>query len=78
MPKITDSELEQLNLLKQDSLEIASILGDLNFQKTVLEIQIEDQKQKVKDLKAKELVFFEKLRELYGNVTINISTGEFN
>ena len=78
MAKITDSELEQLKLLKQDSLEIASILGDLNFQKIVLDIQIEEQKQKVKDLKEKELVFFDKLRELYGNVTINISTGEFN
>ena len=40
--KITEDELAKLNLLKQDALEVASTLGELNYQKTILELQIEE------------------------------------
>jgi hypothetical protein len=75
--KITEEELKRIELLKQDSLEIASILGELNYQKTVLELQIEDQTNKIKEVKSRELSLFNDLREKYGNVSINITTGEF-
>ena len=75
--KITEEELKRIELLKQDSLEIASILGELNYQKTVFELQIEDQTNKIKELKSRELSLFNDLREKYGNVSINITTGEF-
>ena len=75
--KITEEELKRIELLKQDSLEVASILGELNYQKTVLELQIEDQTNKIKEIKSRELSLFNDLREKYGNVSINITTGEF-
>jgi len=75
--KITDDELKRLELIKQDALEIASVLGELNYQKTVLQIQIEDQTIKIKEIKLREQSLFNDLQEKYGNVSINITTGEF-
>jgi hypothetical protein len=75
--KITDDELKRLELIKQDALEIASALGELNYQKTVLQIQIEDQTIKIKEIKSREQSLFNDLQEKYGNVSINITTGEF-
>jgi len=75
--KITDLELAKLNLLKQDAVEVASALGELNYQKTILELQIEDLTSKIKEIRTREFDFFEQLRNTYGTVSININTGEF-
>lgn len=75
--KITEDELAKLNLLKQDAFEVASALGELNYQKTVLELQIQDLTNKIKDIRSREFNFFQSLRDTYGTVSININTGEF-
>ena len=75
--KITEDELQQLNLIRQDALETASTLGELNYQKIILDIQIEQQVVKIKDIRSREEIFFSDLREKYGNVSINIATGDF-
>jgi len=75
--KITQDELSRLNLLKQDALEVASALGELNYQKTILDLQIEDLKERIKEIRSKEFTFFQELRETYGVISININTGEF-
>lgn len=77
MGKLTDNELERLHLIRKDSLEIASTLGELQYQKTVLELMMDDQKEKIKLLKKSEAKFFEELKDKYGNININIETGEF-
>jgi hypothetical protein len=77
MAKLTENELERLHQVRKDSLEIASALGELQYQKTVLELLMEDQKQKIKDLKKSESLLFEELKDKYGNININIETGEF-
>ena len=75
--KITEDELAKLNLLKQDAFEVASALGELNYQKTVLELQIQDLTNKIKDIRSREFSLFQDLRDTYGTVSININTGEF-
>jgi hypothetical protein len=77
MTKLTENELERIHQVRKDSLEIASALGELQYQKTVLELLMEDQKEKIKDLKKSERLLFEELKDKYGNVNINIETGEF-
>ena len=77
MAKLTENELERLHQVRKDSLEIASALGELQYQKTVLELLMEDQKEKIKQLKKSEAKLFEELKEKYGNININIETGEF-
>ena len=62
MTKITDDELQRLNLLKQDALEVASTLGELTYQKVSLELEIEKQKKIVERIKNTETQIFEELR----------------
>jgi hypothetical protein len=78
MEKITEDELKRIELIKQDSLEIASALGELTYQKIVIESQIDQQKLKIAEVKKQESSLFEDLRNKYGNITVNIETGEIN
>ena len=77
MAKLTENELERLHQVRKDSLEIASALGELQYQKTVLELLMDTQKEKIKELKKSETLLFEELRGKYGTININIETGEF-
>lgn len=77
MGKLTDTELQLIQLIKNDALEVASTLGELNYQKITLELQIEEEKKKIKDIKAREATVLQDLKDKYGNVSINIETGEF-
>jgi len=77
MGKITDEEKTQLESLKQQTLEVASILGELGYQKIIIDHQLDFQKQRVLKIREEEAVLFEDLRSKYGNVSINIETGEF-
>jgi predicted nuclease with TOPRIM domain len=76
--KLTESEFAKLQELKKSNSDIILTLGELNFQKTILEFQIEDQSEKIKDLKKEESILFEQLRQSYGNVVVNIETGELS
>jgi len=76
--KLTDSEFAKLQELKKSNSDIILTLGELNFQKTILEFQIEEQSQKIKDLKKEESILFEQLRQSYGNVVVNLETGELS
>jgi hypothetical protein len=77
MGKLTDTELQLVQLIKRDALEVASTLGELGYQKMSLELLIEEERKKVKDIKEREARVLEDLKTKYGNVSINIETGEF-
>jgi hypothetical protein len=77
MQNISDTELQRIQLIKKDALEIASSLGELQYQKITIELLIDEETQKIKELKKDEKKLFEELRDKYGNVNINIETGEF-
>lgn len=77
MAKITDEELKKITDLKQEVSQLIYSLGELQYQKVGLE-QIELQlKDKVKQVKLQENQVLNDLKEKYGNVSINIETGEF-
>lgn len=78
MGRITDDELQRVNLIKQDALEVASALGELTYQKLSIELDIDKQKRLIDQIKTRESQIFEELKAKYGNVSINIDTGEFN
>lgn len=77
MGKITDEEKSKLQSLKQQTLEVASILGELNYQKILIDHQLDLQKDRLLKIREEETTLFEGLRSTYGNVSINIETGEF-
>jgi hypothetical protein len=78
MASLTTEELSKINLIKQDALEIASKLGELEFQKISIQLKIDEQKKEIVALKLREESIFEEITAKYGNVTINIETGEIS
>lgn len=77
MGKITDEDLSKIQAIRKETSEIIYALGELEYQKTGIELAISDVKLKVKDLKVKETQILTELTEKYGKVSINIETGEF-
>lgn len=77
MGKITEDELKKINQLKQEAMEVVYNLGELEYQKVSLDLLIDEVKLKVKEHKAKEAQLLLDLKNKYGNVNINIETGEF-
>ena len=77
MGKLTDTELQLVQLIKRDALEVASTLGELSYQKMTIDLLIDEEKKKIKDIKDREAKILGELKEKYGNVSINIETGEF-
>lgn len=78
MGKLTDTELQRIQLIKKDALEVASTLGELSYQKLTIELLIEEEKKKVKAIKVEEEKVLLELKDKYGNVSINIETGDFS
>lgn len=75
--KITENELQRISFVKKEALDIASVLGELNYQKTLIELQIDAQKQRILELRKDEEKLFADLKENYGNISINLETGEY-
>ena len=77
MARVTDTELQKIALIKKDALEYASFLGELEYQKTLIEIDAQDIKSKIKLLRDEESKLFSELKDSYGNININLETGEY-
>jgi len=77
MGKLTDTELQKVQLIKKDALEVASTLGELSYQKLTIELLIDEEKKKIKTIKVDEEKVLSELKDKYGSVSINIETGEF-
>jgi hypothetical protein len=76
--KLTPQELQQINLIKSDALEVAALLGELEYQKMSIELDMEEQRRKIKEIRVKEKQVFEEIRSKYGQVSINTETGEIS
>lgn len=77
MPQVTDTELKKIALIKKEALEYASYLGELEYQKTLIQIDVDGIKSKIKALREEESKLFTELKDNYGNININLETGEF-
>jgi len=71
MPQVTDTELQKIALIKKDALEYASFLGELEYQKTLIEIDADSVKSKIKLLREEESKLFAQLKDSYGNINNN-------
>lgn len=76
--KLTPEELQQINLIKSDALEVAALLGELEYQKMSIELDMEEQRKRIKEIRVKEKQVFEEIRSKYGTVSINTETGEIS
>jgi hypothetical protein len=76
--KLTPEELQQINLIKSDAVEVAALLGELEYQKMSIELDMEEQRKRIKEIRVKEKHVFEEIRSKYGTVSINTETGEIS
>ena len=83
MKKVTDSELLEIQKLREMLLEVITTIGELTLNKFMLENQlntvssdIKTQQDKFVEFQTKERVLFEKLQQTYGTGNINMETGE--
>lgn len=74
--KLEEQELKQLHDFQNNSEILISQLGQISFQRLQLEKQEESLKQKFNELTNKELEISKALKEKYGNVNIDLKTGE--
>ena len=77
MGKIEEEDFKMISDLKQQTSQIVYSLGELEYQKTTIDFVIEDIKLQIKALRKEEADLVNQLKTKYGNVSINIETGEF-
>jgi hypothetical protein len=73
--KLAQDEFDMLQNLKKEGTDIATALGELSYQQITIELQLDEQKNRLKVHKEKESIFFKAISEKYGNVVLNIDTG---
>jgi len=75
---LTQEELQQLKNIKDEVLSVASALGELEYQNTVIKIEQEKLVARVKDIKEREQQLLKSFGEKYGDGIINLETGEID
>jgi hypothetical protein len=73
---LTEEELKQFQGLREEIFETISILGDLTYKKTLLEFEIENLNNVIKQNALKEKTLLTDFGSKYGNGSINVETGE--
>ena len=73
---LTPEELKQFQDLRNGIYETISILGDLNYRKTLLDLELDSIKGTIKDNAIKERDLLKEFGKKYGDGSINSQTGE--
>jgi hypothetical protein len=74
--KLTPEELQQFQDLRNGIYETISILGDLNYRKTLLDLELDSLKDTIKQNALKEREVLKEFGKKYGDGSINSQTGE--
>lgn len=77
MKKLEQKELQQLQELQKKSNNILLELGEISFNEIVLEQRKQKAKNVLKDIQEEEKTLKEYLISKYGDININLETGEF-
>jgi hypothetical protein len=75
---LTKEELETLHLLQQDFQNIQYELGEIEIIKIQIEERYESVKKTLKETQTKEQSFTKSIKEKYGDISLNVETGEFS
>jgi hypothetical protein len=73
---LTPEELKQFQDLREDIYGTISILGDLNYRKTLLDLELDGLKETIKQNALKERDLLKEFGKKYGDGSINPQTGE--
>ena len=74
--KLQETELQELKQFQETSENLIAQLGQLWFKKFQLEKEEQFLKQQYDQISTSEIELSQKLKETYGDVSINLQTGE--
>jgi hypothetical protein len=74
--KVTPEELKELQDIRKAVFETISISGDLNYRKTLIDLELESLKEIIKTNAIKEKELLTAFGKKYGDGSINPETGE--
>lgn len=74
--KVTPEELQQLQDVRKAVYETISIIGELNYRKTLIDLELEAVKEAVKKNATQERELLSTFGKKYGDGSINPETGE--
>ncbi len=74
--KLTPEELEDFQAFRQEANRLASILGELHYQRTLIDLELEGVKEGIKGNTLAQQAQLKEFGTKYGDGSINISTGE--
>jgi len=73
---ITPEELKELQDVRKATFETISVIGELNYRKTLIDLELEAIKETVKQNATKERELLGAFGKKYGDGSINPETGE--
>ena len=74
--KLTPEELEDFLAFRQEANRLASILGELHYQKTLIDLELEGVKEGIKGNTLAQQTQLKEFGAKYGDGSINTTTGE--
>lgn len=74
--KVTPEELQQLQDVRKAVYETISAIGELNYRKTLIDLELEAVKEAVKKNATQERELLSAFGKKYGDGSINPETGE--
>ena len=74
--KLTSEELQQFQDIRNNIFETISILGDLNYRKTLIDFELQNLNEAIKQNAIKEKALLKGFGEKYGDGSINVETGD--
>jgi predicted aspartyl protease len=75
-PALSQEELQQIQEIRKQMVEVASTLGELSFQETVISIEKQKLTEVVKNAREREKALLNEFGKKYGDGVINLETGE--
>lgn len=75
---LTQEELQQLKQIKEDIITTASTLGELEYQRIVINQEYGKIAESVKAIKERESTLLKSFGQKYGDGIINLETGEID
>lgn len=74
--KLTAEELKDFQAFRQEASRLAAILGEIHYQRTLIDLELENLKKAIKSNVDQQQVLMKALGEKYGDGSINVETGE--
>lgn len=74
--KLTSEELQEFQANRQEATRLAAILGELHYQRTLLDLELENLKEAIKTNALKQRDQLKQFGEKYGDGSINPENGE--